>query len=82
MLLFETALARASYFQINIVSFETALAPAGSFQINTRIAAPMSPYALLGPAGSGKTTVLDMCIKRYVKRGGRVLIALPTGMLA
>ena len=42
----------------------------------------MSPYVLLGPAGSGKTTVLDLCVKRCVKRGGRVLIALPTGMLA
>lgn len=47
-----------------------------------RVAAPMSPYVLLGPAGSGKTTVLDLCVKRRVKRGGRVLIALPTGMLA
>eukprot|EP00971_Amphidinium_carterae_P145409 2881438-Amphidinium_carterae.1 len=33
----------------------------------------------MGPPGSGKTVVLDRCIRRAVRSSARVLVALPTG---
>ena len=40
-----------------------------------------SMVAIMGPPGSGKTAVLDRCIRRAVRLGARVLMALPTGAL-
>jgi ATP-dependent exoDNAse (exonuclease V) alpha subunit len=37
---------------------------------------------LLGPAGSGKSTATEVAINEVVRKGGNVLIACPTGMLA
>ena len=38
-----------------------------------------SMVAAMGPPGSGKTAVLDKCIRRAQRLGARVLVALPTG---
>ena len=40
------------------------------------------PDAVLGPAGSGKTTAVEMAIRSAVEKGAHVGIATPTGMLA
>ena len=39
-----------------------------------------SMVAAVGPPGTGKTAVLDRCIRRAGSLGARVLIALPTGV--
>ena len=39
-------------------------------------------FAVLGPAGSGKTTAVHEAIRRTVDVGGRVLLTAPTGRLA
>ena len=36
------------------------------------------PQAVIGPPGTGKTTVVDKCVRRCIRHGGRVLYALPT----
>ena len=36
----------------------------------------------LGPPGTGKTTVMDACVHRTMRLGGRVLYALPTAQQA
>ncbi|CAE7569282.1 PIF1 [Symbiodinium sp. CCMP2592] len=36
----------------------------------------------IGPPGTGKTTAVDVCVRRTLRRGGRVLYALPTGQQA
>lgn len=36
----------------------------------------------LGPPGTGKTTVVHHCIRRWRRKGARILFALPTGQLA
>ena len=41
-----------------------------------------SMVACLGPPGPGKTFVADLCIRRAVAAGARVLYALPTGQLS
>eukprot|EP00973_Karenia_brevis_P076291 10595921-Karenia_brevis.AAC.1 len=40
------------------------------------------PLCILGPAGSGKTTVVEVCIRRALKAGAHVAVACPTGILA
>ena len=40
------------------------------------------PIVVVGPPGSGKTTVVDHEIARIVENGGRVLYMLPTGLQA
>eukprot|EP00972_Heterocapsa_arctica_P092379 13625606-Heterocapsa_arctica.AAC.1 len=35
--------------------------------------------AALGPPGTGKTTVVNACIRRWHRKGARILFALPTG---
>eukprot|EP00973_Karenia_brevis_P078892 10948966-Karenia_brevis.AAC.1 len=40
------------------------------------------PLCLLGPAGSGKTTVVEVCIRRALGAGAHVGVACPTGILA
>ena len=40
------------------------------------------PIAGLGPPGTGKTTVVDKCARKVVRRGGQVLYALPTAQHA
>ena len=39
-----------------------------------------SPVAVLGAPGTGKTAVLDQCIRRAQNKGARVLLAMPTGV--
>ena len=39
-----------------------------------------SMVAGMGPPGTGKTAVLDRCIRRAQRLGARVLVALPTGV--
>ena len=39
------------------------------------------PYAVLGPAGSGKSTAVQVAICRAMGAGARVLVACPTRML-
>ena len=41
-----------------------------------------TPLAVLGPPGTGKTYVISRCVRRTLQKGGKVLIALPTGQLA
>ena len=41
-----------------------------------------STFAVLGPAGSGKTTAVHVAIEEVHEHGGRVLIVAPTGRLA
>ena len=36
----------------------------------------------LGPPGSGKTTIVHKCVRKWHRRGARILFALPTGQLA
>ncbi|CAE7433851.1 unnamed protein product, partial [Symbiodinium sp. CCMP2592] len=38
--------------------------------------------AAVGPPGSGKTSAVHACIRRWHARGARILFALPTGQLA
>eukprot|EP00959_Pyramimonas_sp_CCMP1952_P092949 1945119-Pyramimonas_sp.AAC.1 len=38
--------------------------------------------AVLGPAGSGKTTAVEHAVEECVAHGARVLIVAPTGRLA
>eukprot|EP00973_Karenia_brevis_P031858 4396111-Karenia_brevis.AAC.1 len=40
------------------------------------------PLCVLGPAGSGKTTVVEVCIQRAQRAGAHVGVACPTGILA
>ena len=40
------------------------------------------PFCVLGPAGSGKSTSVEVAIRRAVEAGAHVGIACPTGMLA
>ena len=40
------------------------------------------PFCVLGPAGSGKSTALEVAIRRAAEAGAHVGIACPTGMLA
>ena len=37
---------------------------------------------VLGPPGTGKTTVVHKCVKKWHQEGARILFALPTGQLA
>ena len=37
---------------------------------------------MTGPPGTGKTTVIDKCVRKCLSHGGRVLIALPTAQQA
>ena len=49
------------------------------------LAAPGGPnraFAVLGPAGSGKTTAVELAVVEAVRSGAHVGIACPTGMLA
>jgi len=39
-------------------------------------------FAVLGPAGSGKTAAIEEAVEQVSAQGGRVLIAAPTGKLA
>ena len=39
-----------------------------------------SMVAVLGPPGTGKTAVLDQCVRRAQRLGARVLLAMPTGV--
>ena len=39
-------------------------------------------FAILGPAGSGKTTSVEAAVEKCYELGGRVLIVAPTGRLA
>ena len=39
-----------------------------------------SMVAVLGEPGTGKTAVLDMCIRQAQRKGARVLLAMPTGV--
>ena len=39
-------------------------------------------FAVLGPAGSGKTTAVHAAIRRVSQAGGRILLTAPTGRLA
>ncbi|CAE8634388.1 unnamed protein product, partial [Polarella glacialis] len=41
-----------------------------------------TPIAVLGPAGSGKTTAIEVAIRRAAAAGAHVGVATPTGMLA
>ena len=41
-----------------------------------------STFAILGPAGSGKTTAVHAAIRRVAQAGGRILLTAPTGRLA
>ena len=41
-----------------------------------------SAFAVLGPAGSGKTTAVHQAIQEAVNNGARVLLTAPTGRLA
>ena len=41
-----------------------------------------SAFAVLGPAGSGKSTAVHSVIREAVRQGRRVLLAAPTGRLA
>ena len=36
----------------------------------------------LGPPGSGKTTIVHKCVRKWHRKGARILFALPTGQLA
>ena len=45
-------------------------------------AANSRPQAVIGPPGTGKTTVIDKCVRRCLRQGGRVLFALPTAQQA
>ena len=40
------------------------------------------PQAVIGPPGTGKTTVVDKCVRRCIRHGERVLYALPTAQQA
>ena len=40
------------------------------------------PYFVSGPPGTGKTTVVDKCVRKCLRDGGRVLYALPTAQQA
>ena len=40
------------------------------------------PRFVTGPPGTGKTTVVDKCVRRCLRDGGRVLYALPTAQQA
>ena len=40
------------------------------------------PQFLTGPPGTGKTTVLDKCVRKCLREGGNVLYALPTAQQA
>ena len=37
---------------------------------------------VLGPPGTGKTTVVHKCVKKWHRQGARIMFALPTGQLA
>jgi len=39
-------------------------------------------FAVLGPAGSGKTSCIEEAVEEVERRGGRILIVAPTGKLA
>ena len=39
------------------------------------------PIAALGPPGTGKSFILKRCIRKTLQRGGKVLLAVPTGQL-
>jgi ATP-dependent exoDNAse (exonuclease V) alpha subunit len=41
-----------------------------------------SPLAVLGPAARGKSTAVEIAVRQTLAKGGRVLVACPTGMLA
>lgn len=40
------------------------------------------PLFVTGPPGTGKSTVVDKCVRRCLRAGGRVLYALPTAQQA
>ena len=40
------------------------------------------PTAVIGPPGTGKTTVVDKCVRKCIRQGGCVLFALPTAQQA
>ena len=40
------------------------------------------PCFVSGPPGTGKTTVVDKCVRKCLREGGRVLYALPTAQQA
>ena len=42
----------------------------------------LQPFCVLGPAGSGKSTALEVAVQRAAEAGAHVGIACPTGMLA
>ena len=41
-----------------------------------------TPIFVTGPPGTGKSTVMDKCVRRCLRDGGRVLYALPTAQQA
>lgn len=41
-----------------------------------------TPVFVTGPPGTGKSTVMDKCVRRCLRDGGRVLYALPTAQQA
>ena len=41
-----------------------------------------TPCFVTGPPGTGKSTVVDKCVRRCLREGGRVLYALPTAQQA
>ncbi|CAE7857073.1 unnamed protein product, partial [Symbiodinium necroappetens] len=43
---------------------------------------PQRPLCILGPAGSGKSTCVEVAIKRAAEAGAHVGVACPTGVLA
>ena len=42
----------------------------------------LQPFCVLGPAGSGKSTALEVAVQRAAEAGAHVGIACPTGVLA
>ncbi|CAE7607678.1 Pif1 [Symbiodinium sp. CCMP2592] len=51
-------------------------------KLQTSRAQVARPFCVLGPAGSGKSTAVEVAIRRAVDAGAHVGIACPTGMLA
>ncbi|CAE7343606.1 pif1 [Symbiodinium sp. CCMP2592] len=54
----------------------------GAWVTATRAAVVERPTAVLGPAGSGKSTAVQAAIREAVRASARVGVACPTGLLA